>query len=235
MPPSGHRGPLASSLPLPRCRPSGHHGPLASLLPPRLVVPPLRCRGPSRCLGPFRVALRIVIAPFTSWLGLTRCGWALRVVVGPYVSWLGPTHRGWALRVVVGPYASWLGPTRHGWALLLSSGPSRCCRALRGVVGYHSVLCVVVWPYVGRWTLRVVVRPFAWSLGPLCGRLLLSWGLRSWRGPPCWQLDEGGQWRRGKRENGPRQKSWPVFMAHRVGLPFHGSPLVFLPPVPPVE
>jgi len=40
---------------------------------------------------------------------------------------------------------------------------------------------------------------------------------------------------REKGENEPRQKSWPVFVTHLLGLPPPGSPLVFLPSYPPVE
>jgi hypothetical protein len=31
-------------------------------------------------------------------------------------------------------------------------------------------------------------------------------------------------------EKGPRQTSWPIFVTHHTGLPFHGSPLIVLPP-----
>jgi len=42
-----------------------------------------------------------------------------------------------------------------------------------------------------------------------------------------------GQWlleEEGMEENGPRHLSWPVFVTHWMGLPFHGSPLMVLPP-----
>src|SRR4029077_18854115 len=97
-------------------------------------------------------------------------------------------------------------------------------RALRGVVGVYAWSLGLIH---GRWAVRVVVWSAASSFvsepGSWCAGVVHRDGNR----------EEGGQWWRRKRENGPRQKSWPVFVTHRVGLPLHGSPLVFPPSCTP--
>ncbi len=141
---------------------------------------------------------------------------ALLVVVRPSSSSLGPRPRRPALVLVIRPYAPSFGPPPHPWAYLRHDG-----------------------------ALRVAVEPLALSFGPFASLLGRS---RCRLGPPrcCWAahvipgllgekrgLVGGGE--REKGENEPRQKSWPVFATHLLGLPLPGSPLVFLPSYPPVE
>jgi len=79
-------------------------------------------------------AIRFVVGPYTSLLGLTRRRWVVRFVVGLYASSLGCTLRRWAVRFVAGPYASLLGHTLRCWALriVVGSFTSSLGRTLRG-------------------------------------------------------------------------------------------------------
>ena len=76
-----------------------------------------------------------------------------------------------------------------------------------------------------RWAVRVFIRPFA-SLGypPRVPGLhrRVDVGKRGGQ-----RVEE-----RRKAENGPRRKSWPVFVTHPLGLPLPGSPLVSLLHIP---
>ena len=186
---------------------------LASLCPPPRVVlvPSFGCT----CGGS---ALHVVVGPFVSLTGLTRCvggptccprpaalSGGPRIVLGPSCVVGGPHVVSSALRVIGGPY-------------MLSSDPSRCRWALRGVVGPFALLG----------TLHVVLGPFALSLGPTRRHWAVTcrpWALRG-------LLADGGP------SVVHRPGIWTV-MAHFCdapgGPPISWVPLMFLPPIPPAK
>jgi hypothetical protein len=195
-----------------------------------------------------RWALCLSVQPFASSFGPPQ----------PYTSWLGSMRRGWAFLVVVRHSVSALGPTSRLWtpccwsAWLLGS-PLGCSTV-------HMVVRPSVWLFerpCGFSAVHVVVGFAMWSCGPPCrrcaSRAVVEHRHRCWAVhvlvAPFASLGDprrvpgmprhvgvgrsGRQWGGGKKaKNGPRRKSWPVFVTHQLGLPFPGSPLVFLLHIP---
>ena len=93
-----------------------------------------------------------------------------------------------------------------------------------------------------RWALRTIVGPYISSLGPYALSLGLTCGLPVLIGP--FPIVVGtyatllGTWRGSHAGIGKGVVSggagWPVFVTHRVGLLFRGSPLAF-PTFPPPD
>ena len=117
-------------------------------------------------------ALRVVVGPYGSLLGLTLrrrvliswlgpIRWALCIISVSYVSSSDPMQRRWALHVAVVSYLSLLDPVRHRWPLCFDVG---------SYVSSLDLMC-------RRWVLQSLLGSYTSSPGEIVGdgpRILLA-------------------------------------------------------------